>query len=59
MNQEQIRELVGDLDHLLGVRGNFWQAESKSTANLETPDQIEEFARDLLVTFFGLEVQGL
>lgn len=59
MDSETIKELVNDLDVLLGVRGNFWQTEGKDGGALETPDQIEDFARDLLVTFFGLEVQGL
>lgn len=60
MNHESLRELVDDLDKLLGVNGNFWvrSAPERDTA-LETPDQIEEFARDMLVTFLGLEVQGL
>lgn len=60
VNHESLRELVDDLDNLLGVQGNFWQRTAPQTsATLETPDQIEEFARDMLVTFLGLEVQGL
>lgn len=59
MNQDSIKELVDDLDKLLGVGGNFWQVQAKNEGVLETPDQVEDFARDLLVKFIGLEVEGL
>jgi hypothetical protein len=55
-DKETIRELIADLEHLVGVHGQ-WRIEPR--ANLQTPDQIKELARDLLTELFGLEVRGL
>lgn len=54
-----LRELVADLDHILGTDGNFWTAKPTMAKELESPEQVKELATDLLVTLFGLEVRGL
>ena len=59
VKEQQVRELVDDLDRLLGVDGDFWSALREPRAGLDTSDRLEELMRDLLVDFFGLEVQGL
>lgn len=59
MKETQIRELVDDLDLLLGVDGDFWSATREQRPALDNSDQLEELMRDLLVEFFGLEVRGL
>lgn len=56
---ETIRELVADFDELLGVKGNFWGSPAAQTTAIDTPEQILELSRDLLVELFGLEVRGL
>lgn len=55
----ELKDLVNDLDQLLGLGGNFWAMSQKAQSELETPEQIQDFCRDSLVTLFGLEVQGL
>ena len=56
---EKIRTLMDDLDSLLGMNGNFWGSTSEERQKLESPDQIREVCRDLLVDIFGLTVRGL
>lgn len=60
-DQETIRELVTDFDELLGLGGNFWKGLSsgEEMAKLDSPEQVQELAKDLLVNLFGLEVRGL
>ncbi len=59
VKEQQIRELVADLDRLLGVDGDFWSALRVQSSGLDGAERLEELMRDLLVDFFGLEVQGL
>jgi hypothetical protein len=54
--KEAIKELIADLDDLMGVQGN-WKIAPKR--KIQTPDQVKELARDLLTELFGLEVRGL
>mgnify|MGYP001211080633 CR=1 FL=1 len=56
---EKIRALIDDLDNLLGMNGNFWGSTSEERQTLESPEQIREVCRDLLVDIFGLTVRGL
>jgi hypothetical protein len=56
---ETIRELVSDFDELLGLDGNFWKCLETETTTFESPDKVQELARDLLVELFGMEVRGL
>ncbi|MCA9790244.1 MAG: hypothetical protein KC910_00555 [Candidatus Eremiobacteraeota bacterium] len=58
MQQEQLREIVDDLDQLLGVEGDFWNFEAKQES-LNSAEQVEGLMRDLLVDLFGLDVRGL
>ena len=56
---ETIRELVSEFDELLGLNGNFWKCLQTETSTFESPDQVQELVRDLLVDLFGMEVRGL
>lgn len=53
-----VRELVSDLDELLGLDGNFWCVPAKERA-ISDEGPIRDLMHDLLVTAFGLEVEGL
>lgn len=59
MEPKDIKELIGDLDKLLGLNGNFHQKPAQEAQKIETPSQLEDFARDLLVELIGLKVNGL
>ena len=59
MEPKDIKELVNDLDKLLGLNGNFRQKPTLLAPKIETPSQLEDFARDLLVKLIGLKVKGL
>lgn len=59
MEPKDIKELVNDLDKLLGLNGNFRQKPTRLAPKIETPSQLEDFARDLLVKLIGLKVKGL
>lgn len=54
-----LRAIVDDFDRLLGLDGDFWCLRSTEFQALDSPDQVHELARDLLVELFGLEVRGL
>jgi hypothetical protein len=57
---DQIRELLRDLEHVLGLQGSFRpQAPTPAHTALDSPEQIEDLFRELLVDVFGLEVSGL
>lgn len=56
---EKIKELVEDFDSLLGTNGNFWGSTQEQRQVIESPEQIREICRDLLVDLFGLSVRGL
>lgn len=56
---ETLRALIDDLDSLLGMNGNFWGSTSEKRQTIESPEQIREVCRDLLVDIFGLTVRGL
>ena len=59
MEPKDIKELVNDLDKLLGLNGNFRQKPTLLAPKTETPSQLADFARDLLVKLIGLKVKGL
>ena len=59
MEAKDIKDLIEDLDRLLGLNGNFHQKPTQLIQKIEAPSQIEDFARDLLVDLIGLEVKGL
>jgi hypothetical protein len=54
-----VRELFADFDSLLGVDGIFWERVQDGNLTIETPEQIQNLCRDLLVDLFGMEVRGL
>ena len=57
---ETLRGLVNDFDELLGLDGNFWNRLGNREAEaLDSPEQLHDLAKDLLVELFGLEVRGL
>ena len=55
----KLKELVSDFDELFALKGNFWKCLQSGELKFDSPDQLEELSRDLLVELFGLEVQGL
>ena len=59
MEIAQVRELVDDLDSLLGIHGDFWSGVRTEGPTLDTPERLEQLMRDLFVDFLGLEVRGL
>lgn len=56
---EDVRQLVEDLDQLLGVQGNFWRFDDSPPRALDSPEDVADLFRALLVDFFGLKVEGL
>lgn len=56
---DQIRDLLRDLEKVLGVQGSFRPTESVQALTLDSPDQLEELFGDLLVDVFGMKVTGL
>lgn len=56
---ESINSIVEDLDHLLGLDGNFWGSTREQREMVEAPEQIREICNDLLSDIFGMEVRGL
>ena len=57
---DQVREMLRELDGLLGLRGSFRpQAHRHGPEPLDSPEQLELMFRELLVNVFGLDVRGL
>ena len=57
---DQVRDMLRDLEGLLGLRGGFRPQEHGSGPGpLDSPEQLELMFRELLVNVFGLDVRGL
>lgn len=58
-NVETIRELVDDLDELMGMNGNFYGTSKEQRQTIDSPETARDICRDLLVEIFGMRVRGL
>lgn len=57
---DQIRDLLRDLENLLGLHGSFRPSRPDvGPEPLDSPEQMETLLRELLVEVFGMEVRGL
>ena len=55
----KVRDMIDDLDSLLGLGGNFWRSPKAASIALDTPEQLQELFSDLYVDLLGLAVEGL
>jgi hypothetical protein len=57
---DQVRQMLRDLESLLGLRGSFRpQDRAPQMEPLDSPEQLGSLFRELLVQLFGMEVRGL
>lgn len=57
---DQVRDMLRDLETLLGLHGSFRPVRGQSGPEpLDSPEQVEALLRELLVEVFGMEVRGL
>jgi hypothetical protein len=56
---DQVRDMLRDLEGLLGLQGSFRPVNRSQPTLLDSPEQLEELLRELLVGVFGMEVRGL